>query len=345
MSKGLIVVTGATGFVGKHVIAELMRAGYPVRATLRDMAKADAVRATLAGMVGREAPVGIELVRAELLADENWDAIMEGAEAVMHVAAMVLAEEPKNPAEVVRPAVEGTERVLRFAHAAGIKRVVLTSSIAAVGYGHGHERGKRVYTEADYTRLEAMRHPWAYCTGKTQAEQTAWAFASANGMALTTIHPGMILGPATDADASVSLQLVSGLLDGTTPAMPNTGFCAIDVRDVAAMHLAALENPASIGQRYLAAGRYLRFAEIAEILRRAYPDRAITQRLVPDWLIRVIAALGGPTRQILNDVGNEKHFDGSKGEALLGRPYISAEDAVLGAAESVIRFGLLKPRR
>ena len=342
MSKGLIVVTGATGFVGKHVIAELMRAGYPVRATLRDMGKADAVRATLATLVGREAPVGIELVRADLLADGNWASVMEGAEAVMHVAAMVLAEEPKDPDQVIRPAVEGTERVLRFAHEAGIRRVVLTSSIAAVGYGHGHERGKRVYTEADYTRLEAMRHPWAYCTGKTRAEQAAWAFADAHGLELTTIHPGMILGPATDPDTSVSLQLVSGLLDGTTPAMPNTGFCAIDVRDVAAMHLAALEKPESIGHRYLATGRYLRFGEVAEILRRAYPDRRITSRLVPDWIIRIVAALGGPARQIVNDIGNEKHFDGSKGEALLGRPYISAEDAVLGAAESVIRFGLLK---
>jgi nucleoside-diphosphate-sugar epimerase len=340
--KGLVVVTGASGFVGKYVVIELLRAGYHVRGTLRDLGKADAVRAVISRLAGREVTARLGLVHADLLSDENWAGVMAGADALMHVAAVIVGTEPKDPDVVVRPAVEGTERAMRFADEAGVRRVILTSSIATVGYGHGQRTGKRTYTETDFTNLEGMAQPWAYCLGKTRAEQAAWAFAKAHGMALTTIHPGMILGPASDPDTSISLSLVSGLLDGTTPAMPNMGFSVIDVRDVAAMHLAALEHPESVGERYLATGRYLRFGEVADILRAAYPERTITSRLVPDWIMRIVARFGGPTRQIINDIGNEKHFDGGKGERLLGRAYISAEDAVLSAAESVIRYGLVK---
>lgn len=338
--SGPVVVTGASGFVGKYVIAGLLAEGRAVRGTLQDLAKAEGVRAAVAGLAGDEAAGRLELVRADLLDDAGWDGVMDGADAVMHVATVVVGAEPKDPQSVVRPAVEGTERVLRFAHGAGVGRVVMTSSIATVGYGHGHTRGVRRYDESDFTDLEAMAQSWAYCIGKTRAEQAAWAFARQTGLGLTTIHPGMILGPASDPDTSVSLQLVSGLLDGSTPAMPNIGFCVIDVRDVAALHIAALASPESIGERYLATGRYLRLAEVADMLRAAYPDRPITRRTVPDWLLRLLSRFDGGVRQIVNDIGNEKHFDGAKGEKLLGRPYISAEEAVLSAAESVVRLGL-----
>src|SRR5262249_31797484 len=160
----------------------------------------------------------------------------------------------------------------------------------------------------DFTNLATLNRPWAYCTGKTRAEQAAWAYAMANGMALSTIHPGMILGPASDPDTSVSLGLVIGLMSGRVRAMPNTGFCVIDVRDVAALHVAALESEAARGQRYLATGRYLWFREVADILRKAYPDRTITMKMVPDWLIKLMAMTGTTVSQIINDVGNEKHF-------------------------------------
>ncbi|MCP8882005.1 NAD-dependent epimerase/dehydratase family protein [Devosia sp. XJ19-1] len=336
-----VLVTGASGFVAKHVIGELLRAGYAVRGTVRGQGKVPGIWAAVAALApGEEA--NLELVAADLLDDHGWADAMQGISAVMHVAAAIVAVEPKDPAEVVRPAVEGTERVLAFAAAAGIKRVVMTSSIATVGYGLGHERGVRRYTEADFTNLDGMRQSWAYCIGKTRAERAAWTFAEQHGLELTTIHPGAILGPATDADTSISLGLVTGLLDGTTPAMARIGFAISDVRDVAAMHLAALEKPESVGQRYLCTGPFMRFEQVADVLRRAYPDYPVTSKIVPDWIIRLLAAFGGSVRQVINDVGNEKHFDGSKGEALLGRPYRSVEDAILSAAESGIRFGLVK---
>ena len=345
MQSGLVLVTGANGFVGKWVVIELLRAGFEVRGTVRSEGKAEAVRTAVRSQVSEAALARLDFVRLDLMKDRGWLAAMDGVTAVAHVAAQIVAEEPKDPQLVIGPALEGTERVLRFAVAAGVKRVVMTSSIATVGYGHGHTRGLRVYTEEHFTDLDAMAFTWAYCVGKTRAEQAAWAYARSEGLELTTIHPGAILGPALDGDASISLQMVSGLLEGSTPAMPSNGFSVIDVRDVAAMHVAALSNPETKGQRYLATAGYLSFPQVADVLRTAYPERQITSKNVPDWIIKLMARFGGPTRQIINDIGNEKHFDGSKGEGLLGRGYISAEDAVLSAAESVIRLGLLRPAR
>lgn len=339
--KGLVLVTGATGFVGKWTVLDLLKAGYRVRGTVRSMAKAPQVRAAASAQAGEDALGRLDLVEADLLDDAGWREALVGASAVMHVAAAIRGDEPKDASLVVRPAVEGTARVLRFAHEAGVGRVVLTSSIATVGYGHGQTTGKRVYTEEHFTNLENMRWTWAYCIGKTRAERAAWDFARANGIALTTIHPGAIIGPALDDDASISIGMVTGLFDGRTPALPSNGFSIVDVRDVAAMHVAALEHPEAAGQRYLATAEYVPFPKVAEVLREAYPDRNITTKRVPDWVIKLLARFGGPTRQIINDIGNEKHFDGSKGEALLGRKYIPARQSILDTAESAIRLGLV----
>lgn len=339
-----MLVTGATGFVGKWTILRLLQAGYPVRGTVRSMRKVAEVFRTLSDQLGRETVSRLELVEADLLDGKGWAAAMAGAQTVMHVAAAIRGDEPRDKDLVIRPALEGTERVLKAAHAAGVRRVILTSSIATVGYGHGHASGRRVYDESYFTNLDGMKFTWAYCIGKTRAEQLAWSFAKANGLDLTTIHPGAIIGPALDDDASISVGLVSGLLDGSTPAVPSNGFCLIDVRDVADLHVAALQNPETIGQRYLATSDYTPFPKVAEILQAAYPDRKVVANVVPDWIIRLIAVFGGPTRQIINDIGNEKVFDGSKGEKLLGRKFVSGKESILATAESVIRLGLLKTR-
>ena len=340
--KGLVLVTGATGFVGKWTVIELLRAGYPVRGTVRSMAKAPQVRAAAAALAGEGALQRLDLVEADLLDDAGWAGAMRGVAATMHVATAIRADEPKDASLVVRPAVEGTARVLRFANDAGVKRFILTSSIATVGYGHGHTTGRRVYTEEHFTNLDNMRWTWAYCIGKTMAERAAWEFAKSNGIGLTTIHPGAIIGPAVDDDASISIGMVTGLFDSATPALPSNGFSIVDVRDVAAMHVAALEHPEAAGQRYLATAEYMPFPKVAEVLHEAYPDRNITSKHVPDWIIKLLARFGGPTRQIINDIGNEKIFDGSKGEALLGRKYIPVRQSILDTAESAIRLGLVK---
>lgn len=344
MRTGTILVTGASGFVGKWTVIELLRAGFSVRGTIRGETKAEAVRKAVIAELGEEALYKLTFVKLDLMRDHGWQQAMLRIDAICHVAAQILAEEPKDPQRVIGPAVEGTERVLRFATLAGVKRIVITSSIATVGYGHGHTSGKRTYTEEHFTNLDAMKFTWAYCTGKTKAERAAWAYARAEELELTTIHPGAILGPALDDDASISLGMVTGLLEGSTPAMPSNGFSIIDVRDVAAMHVAALQQPASIGHRYLATSDYVPFPEVGRVLAAAYPERQITQKVVPDWIIKLLARFGGPTRQIINDIGNEKHFSREKGEKLLGRPFISGRDAILAAAESAIRLRLLKAK-
>jgi dihydroflavonol-4-reductase len=178
--KGLVLVTGASGFVGKWTTIRLLQAGYRVRGTIRSAHKAEQVRAAAQTEAGADALARLELVEADILEDRGWAEAMQGVTAVMHVATAIRADEPKDSSLVVRPAIEGTARVLRFTHEAGIKRFILTSSIATVGYGHGQTTGRRVYDETYFTNLDNMRWTWAYCVGKTKAERAAWEFARAN---------------------------------------------------------------------------------------------------------------------------------------------------------------------
>jgi len=336
----LILVTGASGFVGKWCVVKLLEKGYRVRGTIRSEAKAKQVRETVGALVGADAISRLELVKADILDDKGWPEALAGVTAVMHVATVIRGDEPRDQSLVIRPALEGTERILKATHAAGIKRLIITSSIATVGYGHGQTSGTRTYNETHFTQFETMRWTWAYCVGKTKAERLAWAFAKEHGMEVTTIHPGAIIGPALDEDASISVGMVSGLLDNSTPALPSNGFSIVDVRDVADMHVAALEKSEAIGQRYLATAEYMPFPEVAKVVQELYPERKIVNREAPDWIIKLVAMFGGPARQIINDIGNVKIFDGSKGEALMGHKYIPARQSIKDTAETVIKFGL-----
>jgi len=333
--KTTVVVTGISGYVGRWVARELLARGYAVRGTLRDPARAGEVRQALAASLGGDPGKALAFVTADLLDDKGWKEAISGADALMHVAARVVAGEPRDPQSVIRPAREGTRNVLSAARAVGVTRVVMTSSIATIGYGHGQTSGVRTYTESDWTLLDCMRWPWAYCTGKTLAERDAWTYAEASGLELTTIHPGMILGPVIGDGLSPSVTLITGLLAGRPSAYPNMGFSLSDVRDVAEMHVAALESPRAVGERYLSTSGYIRFAEIAAMLHQAYPDAPVPRRAVPDWLLRLLVIWMRDIRQIINDIGNEKHFDGTKGRALLGHDYRRARQTILDCAESL----------
>lgn len=336
-----VVVTGATGFVGKHVVSQLLARGLTVRGTVRDAKKAEGVKAAIARANGVEALERLDIYVADLLSDDGWAAVMKGAGTLFHVAAMVYAVEPKDPNDVIRPSVDGTERVLRFAHQAGIRRVIMTSSIATVGYGHGKQRGMLRIDETSWTDVDGLDGSWSYAEGKTRAERLAWDFTAQHGIGLTTIHPGMILGPALDADASASLQFVTMCLDGKVPALPPAGFCIVDVRDVAEMHVAAAEDPDSIGQRYLSTGPYQTFVQAAAVLADNFPKAKVPNSEIPLWMMRIIGLFNRGVRQISADFGCERHFDGSKGAKLMGHDYRSPEEALLSAAESLIEFGVV----
>ena len=339
-----VVVTGISGYVGKWVALKLLEKGYAVRGTLRDPGKQAQVRETLAQHLGADAVARLSFATADLLNAADWPAALEGADAVMHVATQVVGQEPRDAGPVVHAALDGTRNVLTAAYEAGVRRVIATSSIATVGYGQGHRTGRRVYTEANFTNLDGMRWKWAYCIGKTRAEQFAWAYAKEQGLSLTTIHPGMILGPPLDTDSGVSVGLISGLMTGNPSAYPDLGFSLSDVRDVADMHVAALENGEASGQRYLCTASYMHFGEIAAILRKAFPEAPVPERAIPEWLLHLLAYVVRDLRQVINDVGNEKVFDGAKGRALLGRAHRPEAETIIDCARSLIDLGIVAPK-
>ena len=343
MRTGQVLVTGASGFVGKWVVIELLRAGFIVRAGIRTQDKAEAVRQAVTAELGADILYRLSFVKLNLLLDNGWTRAMLRIDAVVHAAGVVLASEPAQPQRVIAPAVEGTERLFRFATLAGVKRVVMLSSVAAVAYGHGSHAGVANFTAEDFTDLGAVRRPYAALIGATKAERVAWAYARHEGLELTTVLAGQILGPALDSDISQSLLLISWLLDGSRPRVPANGISVVDVRDVAALLVAALTRPAAVGQRYLAATDYVRYEHMAFILRTAFPEWPVALEIVPDWRIRLLAAFGGPLRGYIHDLGHEKHYDRDKAEALLAGPLISGRDAVVAAAESLIRLGVVTP--
>ncbi len=336
-----VVVTGVSGFIAKHVTVKLLRAGFAVRGTVRNPQKARAVKQTIMSVCSAQEAGRLEFVQADLLSDEGWSEAMAGADAVMHIATAVPGREPKRAETVIRPALEGTERVLGHAVQAGIRRVVMTSSIAAIGYGHSE--GSRVLnlTDKDWTRIEGLKRAWAYVEAKTLSEIKAWQIAERR-LDLTVICPSVVFGPALDNDLSASQKAILRLLKGNVPALPPGGFSVVDVRDVAQMHVDALLKRESIGKRFISSAEFMPFAEISRVLQASYPDLKFPSATVPAWLLQVLGRFSATLRPILPDLKVTRYYDGSPGAKLMGRAYRSGQEATLSAAESLIELGLVE---
>ena len=337
-----VLLTGISGFIGGHIALALLDKGYVVRGSVRSPQKASEVQETLARH-GADV-TRLELVTLDLLRDDGWTAAMAEVSHLVHSASPFFVEEPKDRMELIRPAVEGTERALRAALAAGVGRIVLTSSVAAISYGHDREM-KRPFTEADWTRLGGPGVS-AYTESKTRAEQAAWALVDEAGRRndMAVINPALVLGPLLDKDPGTSAGLVLRLLDGSIPALPDFSFGLVDVRDVAALHVAALISPAAGGRRHIASNGTFGLAEIAQMLREGLEPTA-TRRLprlrAPDWAMRLYALIDSELRGTLHELGHRRLFDNTVGEKLLGRPFTPAHDAVLATARSFREQGLL----
>src|SRR5262245_59183702 len=226
-----VLVTGASGFMARHVLAELREHGYTVRGTARDPVEG----------------VG-ERVEADRAQDEGWAGAMDGCDYVLHVASPFPRNMPKTPDEVIKPAVDGTLRVLKAAKEAGVQRVVLTSSLAAVSSGHPNGP---VRTEADWAVVDRCT---PYTRSKTLAELAAWDYAGEYGLELVTVAPGMVFGPIQNSAVGTSVEVIRRLLTHAVPASPPMGFAVVDVRDVAVGQRLAMETPAAAGHRYILAG-------------------------------------------------------------------------------------------
>lgn len=333
----LIAVTGIGGFLGRHIAAQLLRAGYEVRGTLRSLKKAKSIEAAIRSAEGVSGGK-LSFVVADLLSDEGWDAAFSGVTDVIHAASPFPSSVPKDENDLILPAREGTLRVLRAAKDAGVRRVVLTSSIAAISYG----QGKAPFSEMDWTDVDG---PFAtpYYKSKTLAERAAWAFARENGLELCVINPGMILGPILGTETGTSVGLVQSLMKGRYPAMPDFSVPVVDVRDAAEAHVLALMIPQAAGERFIIAGEALSIKDIAKVLRRDFPayGRKLPKFVLPNWLAGIASRFDPGLKLIIRELGRDARISNEKARRMLGWKSRSGDDAIRASAESLIAAGLV----
>src|SRR3954447_24494784 len=258
-----VLVSGGSGYLGGRCVVDLLRRGYAVRTTVRDLAKEEEVRAR----VGSELDPGdrLQVLAADLRSDEGWAEAVAGCDYVLHVASPFPAAQPKDPDELIVPAREGTLRVLRASLDAGVKRVVVTSSVAAIRLSDS--AATRPLNEDDWTDPDSPGLT-PYVRSKTIAERAAWDLVGERGEEdrLAVVNPGAIIGPVLNDDLSYSLQAVQRLLGGT-PGAPRLGFSLVDVRDVADLELRAMTAPEAGGERFIAATEFRWMSDIATVLR------------------------------------------------------------------------------
>jgi len=343
MSGELVLVTGGSGFIAMHCIVQLLAAGYRVRTTVRSLKREPEVRATLEA-AGAEAGERLAFVAADLTADAGWDAAVAGCDFVLHVASPFPVNVPRHEDELIVPAREGALRVLRASRGAGVKRVVQTSSFAAVGYGH--PQMDRPFDESDWTNVDGEGLT-AYAKSKTLAERAAWSFMGREGgdMELAVVNPVGVFGPALAADFSTSIEIIKRMLDGALPGLPRISFGVVDVRDVADLHLKAMTHPEAAGERFLAvAGPFLSLREIALVLKQQMGDagRRVPVRELPDWLLRVVALVDKSVGQVVPELGKHKDATSAKAQRVLGWTPRPADAAIVATAESLVRLGLVK---
>ncbi|TPG55102.1 NAD-dependent epimerase/dehydratase family protein [Sphingomonas glacialis] len=333
-----VLVTGGSGYIAGFLIRDLVARGWHVRTTVRSLTREAEVRATLG--VADEA---LTFFAADLLDDTGWAEAVAGCSHVAHVASPFPAAAPKSDDELVVPAREGALRALRFAQAAGVSRFVLTSSVAAVAYGHGSD--VRAYTEADWTDPTAPG-VGAYIKSKTIAERAArdWMAAQGGAMEFCSVNPSAVLGPLLSDDFSTSLQIVQRLLDGSMPGMPRLGFAVVDVRDLAALHVLALQTPGLDGERLIAAGPFMWMKDVAAILRDGLGPQArkVPKRSIPDFVVRLLALFDSTIRQITDELGRTRAVDSGHALARLDWKTRDVRTTILDTAHSLIERGIVK---
>lgn len=334
-----ILVTGVSGFIAKHVALQLLQRGYEVRGTIRSLSKAIDVQRAL-GAAGADTD-RLSFAAADLSADDGWEEAAKGCDGIMHIASPFPLAQPRDRGALVPEARDGALRVIRSGRAAS--RIIMTSSVAAIVYRPNRPPvftfGENDWSDVNWRALSA------YVVSKTEAERAAWDFAVAGGFKhrLTTVNPGLVLGPPLDSDAGASLDLIRMMMTGAYPALPPVAYPVVDVRDVAAIHVNALEAPETGGRRLIAVAETLSLKAVAEILKQAFPERArkIPARVLPAWAVRALAIADRTLASVLPDLGVEPRTDAGYVSALTGVPFRPAREAVIDAGRALIRLNAI----
>ena len=338
-SSTKVLVTGASGFIALHTVLRLLQLGYPVRGTIRTEAQGRNVRDMLSKYANTSQ---LEMVRADLLKDEGWKETVSGCDVVLHLASPFPSEEPKDENDLILPAREGTVRVLRAAHAAGVKRIVVVSSVAAVT--GGHEGENKTFDESDWTTIEKSA---AYPKSKMLAERAAWDFIhsaeNTNKMEMVSVNPSNVFGPVLDDHHHTSTEWFRTLMRREVPGISRTQIDFVDVRDVVEMILLAMTTPAAADKRFIANAASIPLLEFAEILNRNFSSRGypVPTRILPNMLIHLIALFMPKIRGVANQLNWNYSLSTELARSVLGwqaRPY---EGTIIDMANSLIEHKLI----
>ena len=334
-----VLVTGATGFIGLHCIQQLLSKGYEVNGTVRSLDREGEIRDGL--LASGTSHSGLELFSVDLNSDEGWDEAMSGCEYVLHVASPFFLGEPENEDVFIKPAVEGTLRVLKACADADVQKVVLTSSFAAVGYGHPRE--KEVYTEEDWSSVDGEIS--AYAKSKTLAEKAAWEFVEnleeSKKFDLTVINPVAVTGPMLTSDIGSSNDFLLKLISGSMPACPKIHMGYIDVRDVAKAHIFSMTEEKTNGERIIVSENEMFFAEVGKTLNEAGFKKSPTKEL-PNFLVKIMSFFVGELKTLLSALDRKGDIDKTKAERFFNWEYISTEQSVTETAQQLQEMGLTK---
>lgn len=334
-----VLVTGGTGFIGLHCLQQLLDKGYKVRTTIRSESRKQEV---LEAMKKHSSNCeNLEFYIADLLKDDGWKEAVEGSKYVLHVASPFFLGEPENEDVFIKPAVEGTLRVLKACADADVQKVVLTSSFAAVGYGHPRE--KEVYTEEDWSSVDGEIS--AYAKSKTLAEKAAWEFVEnleeSKKFDLTVINPVAVTGPMLTSDIGSSNDFLLKLISGSMPACPKIHMGYIDVRDVAKAHIFSMTEEKTNGERIIVSENEMFFAEVGKTLNEAGFKKSPTKEL-PNFLVKIMSFFVGELKTLLSALDRKGDIDKTKAERFFDWEYISTEQSVTETAQQLQEMGLTK---
>ena len=332
-----VLVTGASGYIGLHVIAQLIDRGYLVRGSLRSRDRESEVRNALSKVVNTENK--LEICELDLLKDDGWDDAAQGCEYVIHVASPLVQKAPDDENEVIEPAKQGLIRALKSAIKNKVKRFVMTSSFSAVGYGHDRD----VFDESHWT--DPKRNIGAYNKSKAIAERAMWdhleSLPESDRIEAVAINPTLVVGPSLSDDMGTSNMFIQKMLEGSYPAAPKIHFGFVTVEDTARAHIEAMLNPNASGKRFILSEKNMWLREMNQVLvNNGYAKAPLKQ--LPDFLIKFLGLFNKELSVISGFVGRTKFTNSENAKNILDFKFEGVDNAIINTAKKFEELGIIK---